>query len=76
MKKKLAVWDLKGRIHQVVCGWYHTVIVAKQKWTTAKPMLFDADSIKDEEVISTEEVLPVIKKYFPMLLLTSLFSNC
>ena len=56
-KKQLAKYDLKNRIQMVACGWYHTVLVARQRWTTGKPVEFNKDALKDEEILTTEEVL-------------------
>jgi hypothetical protein len=56
-KKWLAKRELKGRIQMVACGWYHTVVVARQKWTTKKPTEFDKVALKDPEQLSTEEVI-------------------
>ena len=55
-KKWLARLELKGRIQSVACGWYHTVVIARQKWTTAKPIEFDKLDLKDPDLLSTEEV--------------------
>jgi hypothetical protein len=55
-KKKLAKWELKGRIHQVACGWYHTVVVAKQKWQTTPPAAYKKEDLKDPDFLSTEEI--------------------
>ena len=55
-KKKMANWDLKGRIQTVACGWYHTVIITRQKWSTTLPQEFNKHDLKNENLLSTEEV--------------------
>jgi hypothetical protein len=40
----------------VACGWYHTVLVARQRWTTGKPKEFKKEELKNEEFLTTEEV--------------------
>ena len=44
----------------MACGWYHTVVVARQKWTTSKPIEFDKVALKDPDLLTTEEVHDVI----------------
>jgi hypothetical protein len=56
-KKQLARYDLKHRIHMVACGWYHTVLVARQRWTTGRPKEFKREDLKNEELLTTEEVV-------------------
>lgn len=62
-KKKMAKWELKGRIQQVACGWYHTVVVGKQKWYTAPPAEYNKDDLKDPEFLSTEEIAAALAQW-------------
>jgi alpha-tubulin suppressor-like RCC1 family protein len=62
-KKKMAAWELKGRIQQVACGWYHTFVVTKKKWTVSKPILFNTEEAHDDSVISTLEIATILAEW-------------
>ena len=53
-RKTMGTWELRHRIKLASVGWYHNVIIARKKWTTSRPPVWDNEDVQAGRIPNLE----------------------